>query len=74
MDLMVFLYKLQQELPDDGLNLPENIWWNATDGHEHIRNHVTYFAHQLYNLEVDDTMPIAYIHGTYAYIEKSSNF
>lgn len=54
--------------------VPQNIGLNAIGRQAYIENHVTEFTNQLYNTDPPNRVPIVYIDGTYAYIEKSSNF
>ena len=54
--------------------VPQNIGFYAISREDFIRDHVTDFANILYNPQPDNVKAIAYVDGTYAYIEKSSNF
>lgn len=54
--------------------VPENIGVASITCEAYINNHVTEFANTLYNPDPANTILIAYIDGTYSYIEKSSNF
>ncbi|XP_043262240.1 uncharacterized protein LOC122403027 [Colletes gigas] len=54
--------------------VPMNIGFQAITRDEYITNHVTSFANELYNSEPSISKVIAYIDGTYSYINKSSNF
>ncbi|XP_071578400.1 uncharacterized protein [Temnothorax nylanderi] len=54
--------------------VPQNIGLNAITREQYIQQHVTEFANTLYNEEENVRKVIACIHGTYSYIEKSSNF
>lgn len=99
-DLLMFLCKLRQGLPDDLLKIifnyssrqavsiaittvrkslmlrfvPESIGLNAITRRDYIDRHVTEFANELYNPDVNVPKVIAYIDGTYSYIPKCSNF
>ena len=53
--------------------VPQNIGLNAITREQYIERHVTDFANTLYNRD-EARQVIAYIDGTYCYIEKSSNF
>lgn len=53
--------------------VPQNIGLNAITRDEYIQRHVTEFANALYNDE-DVQKVIAFIDGTYSYVEKFSNF
>lgn len=54
--------------------VPLNIGLNSITREQYIQRHVTDFANELYNSNRDLRVAIAYIDGTYAYIQKSSNF
>lgn len=54
--------------------VPQNIGLNAITREEYIQRHVTAFANVLYNDDPDTPKAIAFVDGTYCYIEKSSNF
>ncbi|KMQ84946.1 hypothetical protein RF55_16831 [Lasius niger] len=54
--------------------VPENIGVASITCEAYINNHVTEFANTLYNPDPANPILIAYIDGTYSYIEKSSNF
>ncbi|KAM0727894.1 hypothetical protein ACS0PU_005363 [Formica fusca] len=54
--------------------VPANIGFQAITREQYIVDHVTSFANELYNPEPDSPRVIAYIDGTYSYIQKSSNF
>lgn len=54
--------------------VPQNIGLSAITRQNYINMHVTEFANALYNPDGADPKVIAYIDGTYSYIEKSNNF
>lgn len=54
--------------------VPENMDFQAITKKEYIERYVNSFSNKLYNPEPDTPKVIAYIDGTYAYINKSSNF
>lgn len=50
--------------------MPANIELNAIDRGDYIKKHMTEFANDPYNPDIDIPKPIVYIDGTYEYIEK----